>query len=126
MPAQSPSTRPGLIALAGLATLALGAWATARSASTTEDEPKPPRWEYAVISIENKEPVLTTERVVQRVDVPLQPDDSTTVFTNSTGPFNKRFNRSLFQLNRLGDLGWEILPGQEFKDDARLLVRRRR
>lgn len=125
MPAQPPSTRTSLIALAGLATLALGAWAAARS-DITKDEPKPPRWEYAVISIENSEPVLTTERIVQRVDVPLQPDDSTTVFTNSTGPFNKRFNRSLFQLNRLGDLGWEILPGQEFKDDARLLVRRKR
>ena len=108
----------GAVAAGGV--LAAAAW-------TRDDQPAE-RFVYGQIAIDDGQAVLVTDRVVQRIEIPLQPADanSRTVFRNALGPYQKQFNPLLYTLSVFGSEGWEVIDGSvPLREGERVLVRRR-
>lgn len=90
------------------------------------DERRGESWEYGTLVITGDVAVLVTERTVQRVEIPLQPEDQSTIFRNAIGPFERRFSPRLYSLNQFGAMGWLIDESRPLEDGDSITVRRRR
>lgn len=101
------------------------AWAVA-AADGRDDLPelRGPRYQYGQLVVDGQTVVLVQTRVIQRIEIPLQPADVGTIFGNSIGKFEKRFNPLFYGLDILGAQGWEIVGEKVPADGDRVLVRR--
>jgi len=114
------------LACVGLvAAFAAVAWAVAE-AGGHDDLPdwRGPRYQYGQLVVDGQTVVLVQTRVVQRIEIPLQPTDVGTIFSNSIGKFERRFNPLFYGLDILGAQGWEIVGEKIPADGDRILVRR--
>lgn len=124
MPALPPARFIRPTALLGLA----GASLAIAALLGVGPDPRPDAtFTYGEIAVDKNEAVLVTDRVIQRVEIPLQPTDanSPTIFKNGIGPYQKRFSPLLYTLNVFGAQGWEIVGDAPLKEGDRVLVRRR-
>lgn len=88
--------------------------------------PRPPRFEYARLVIDEGVAVLVTDEAIQKIELPIEPPRDTTVYRNQIGPFQKRFDALLYSLNACGAMGWELAPGKMPCEGDEILVRRAR
>lgn len=88
--------------------------------------PRPARFEYARVVIDEGVAVLITDEAIQKIEIPVEPPRDTTVYRNQFGAFQKRFDALLYSLNACGAMGWELAPGKMPGEGDEILVRRAR